>query len=143
MDRPGFRQAKPSEVFRDHFLTCFISDHVVCNCATRSGSTTSAGRPTTRTRDSMWPGAPEQLHEVLTRQRPRCRGQQDDLRERDALVPLGSVQPHHQGTGDSGRLRRAAEGHDVSVQALSKKGKTGANFVDFAASAKELTGNTD
>jgi hypothetical protein len=42
-----------------------------------------------------------------------------------------------------GALRKAAEGHDVSIQALSKKEKTGANFADFAASAKELTGNKD
>ncbi|HEX3548489.1 MAG TPA: amidohydrolase, partial [Mycobacterium sp.] len=42
-----------------------------------------------------------------------------------------------------GALRKAAEGHDVSIQALSHREKTGATFADFAANAKELTGNTD
>ena len=42
-----------------------------------------------------------------------------------------------------GALRKAAEGHDVSIQALSHREKTGASFADFAASAKELTGNKD
>ena len=42
-----------------------------------------------------------------------------------------------------GALRKAAEGHDVSIQALSHREKTGATFADFAASAKELTGNKD
>ncbi|MCV7222753.1 amidohydrolase, partial [Mycolicibacterium elephantis] len=42
-----------------------------------------------------------------------------------------------------GALRKAAEGHDVSIKALSKKEKTGASFTDFAASAKQVTGNTD
>ena len=38
-----------------------------------------------------------------------------------------------------GALRKAAEGHDVSIQALSKHEHGGANFADFAANAKELT----
>ncbi|MGE2692401.1 amidohydrolase family protein, partial [Mycolicibacterium pulveris] len=42
-----------------------------------------------------------------------------------------------------GALRKAAEGHDVSIKALSKKEKTGASFSDFAASAKQVSGNTD
>ncbi|MCV7177874.1 amidohydrolase, partial [Mycolicibacterium sphagni] len=42
-----------------------------------------------------------------------------------------------------GALRKSAEGHDVSIQALSKKETTGANFADFAANAKALTGNKD
>ena len=37
----------------------------------------------------------------------------------------------------------AAEGHDVSIQALSKHEHGGASFADFAANAKELTGNKD
>jgi hypothetical protein len=42
-----------------------------------------------------------------------------------------------------GALRKAAEGHDVSIQALSKHEHGGASFADFAANAKELTGNKD
>jgi hypothetical protein len=44
-----------------------------------------------------------------------------------------------------GALRKAAEGHDVSIQALShhKDARAGSSFADFAANAKELTGNRD
>ena len=42
-----------------------------------------------------------------------------------------------------GALRKAAGDHDVSIQALSKKEKSSFNFAEFAAYAKELTGNTD
>ena len=48
-----------------------------------------------------------------------------------------------QGTGHRRRAAQAAEGHDVSIHALSNKEATGANFADFAAAAKELTGNKD
>ncbi|MGV0686152.1 amidohydrolase, partial [Mycolicibacterium thermoresistibile] len=42
-----------------------------------------------------------------------------------------------------GALRKAAEGHDVSIRALSKKDKTGASFADFQANAKAVTGVKD
>ena len=44
-----------------------------------------------------------------------------------------------------GALRKAAEGHDVSIQALShaQGHQAGSSFADFAANAKELTGNKD
>ena len=42
-----------------------------------------------------------------------------------------------------GALRKAAEGHDVSIQALSKHEHGGGDLAAFAASAKELTGNKD
>ncbi|HTM79122.1 MAG TPA: hypothetical protein VL133_16030 [Devosia sp.] len=39
-----------------------------------------------------------------------------------------------------GALRKAAEGHDVSIRALSKKEKTGTTFADFQANAKAVGG---
>ncbi len=44
-----------------------------------------------------------------------------------------------------GALRKAAEGHDVSIQALSHHNSTraGSSVADFAANAKALTGNKD
>ncbi len=46
-----FGKQKPSEVFRDHFLTCFIADPVGVKLREHDRSwTTSAGKPTTRTR---------------------------------------------------------------------------------------------
>jgi len=42
-------------------------------------------------------------------------------------------------------LRKAAEGHDVSIRSSShhKETRAGSSFADFAANAKELTGNKD
>jgi len=92
----------------------------------------------------MWPGAPEQLHEVLTENSVP----DDDVNKmtfENAMRwyhwdPFTHI-PKEQAT--VGALRKAAEGHDVSIQALSHREKTGATFADFAANAKELTGNTD
>ena len=44
-----------------------------------------------------------------------------------------------------GALRKAAEGHDVSIRSSShhKDTRAGSSFAEFAASAKELTGNQD
>jgi hypothetical protein len=92
----------------------------------------------------MWPGAPEQLHEVLEKN-----SVPDD--EVNKMTFQNAMRWYHfdpfthisREQATVGALRKAAEGHDVSIQARSKKEKTGANFADFAANAKELTGNTD
>ena len=142
-----FGKQKPSEVFRDHFLTRFISHHVGVALRNEVGIDNICWEADYPHSDLMWPGAPEQLDEVLAKNNvPDERDQQDDLRERDALGSLGPVSTHipkEQAT--VGALRKAAEGHDVSIQALSKHiaEHGGANFADFAASAKELTGNKD
>ena len=136
-----FGKQKPSEVFRDHFLTCFISDHVGVQLRNEIGIDNICWEADYPHSDSMWPGAPEQLRRgAQGAQRHRRRDQQDDLRERHALVPLRPV--HRTSRKDQatvGALRKAAEGHDVSIQALSKHEHGGANFADFAANAKELT----
>ena len=61
-----FGKQKPSEVFRDHFLTCFISDHVGVQLRNEIGIDNICWEADYPHSDSMWPGAPEQLHEVLT-----------------------------------------------------------------------------
>ncbi|PQP48610.1 amidohydrolase family protein, partial [Mycolicibacterium austroafricanum] len=95
--------------------------------------------------DSMWPGAPEQLDEVL-----KVNDVPDD--EIDKMTYQNAMRWYHwdpfthipKEQATVGALRKAAEGHDVSIQALSHhKEKTGATFADFAARAKEITGNTD
>ena len=55
----------PSEVFREHFLTCFISDHVGVKLRNDIGIDNICWEADYPHSDSMWPGAPEQLHEVL------------------------------------------------------------------------------
>jgi hypothetical protein len=94
--------------------------------------------------DSMWPGAPEQLHEVLTEHNVP----DDEVNKMtfENAMRWYRWDPFTHITKEQatvGALRKAAEGHDVSIQALSKHEHGGASFADFAANAKELTGNKD
>jgi predicted TIM-barrel fold metal-dependent hydrolase len=134
----------PSEVFREHFLTCFIADPVGVTTRHSIGVDNICWEADYPHSDSMWPGAPEQLDEVL-----KGNDVADD--EIDKMTYQNAMRWYHfdpfshiaKEQATVGALRRAAEGHDVSIQALSHKEKTGATFADFAANAKTLTGNKD
>jgi len=134
----------PSEVFREHFLTCFISDHVGVKLRNEVGIDNIAWEADYPHSDSMWPGAPEQLHDVLTEHNVP----DDDINKMtyENAMRWYSFDPFSHITREQatvGALRKAAEGHDVSIRALSQHKKAGTSFADFAASAKELTGAQD
>ena len=60
-----FGDQLPSDVFREHFLTCFIADPVgVAAAPRRSASTTSRWECDYPHSDSSWPDAPEELAAV-------------------------------------------------------------------------------
>jgi hypothetical protein len=93
----------------------------------------------------MWPGAPEELWDVLAENNVP----DDDINKMThenamrwySFDPFGHIS-REQAT--VGALRKAAEGHDVSIRALSHhKDRSGSSFADFAANAKALTGNKD
>jgi predicted TIM-barrel fold metal-dependent hydrolase len=134
----------PSEVFREHFLTCFISDHVGVKLRNEVGIDNIAWEADYPHSDSMWPGAPEQLHDVLTENNVP----DDEVNKMTYQNAMRwySFDPFSHITREQatvGALRKAAEGHDVSIRALSQHKKAGTSFADFAASAKELTGAQD
>jgi Amidohydrolase len=96
--------------------------------------------------DSMWPGAPEELWEVLSVNNVP----DDEIKKMSYQNAMRwySFDPFSHITeaqATVGALRKAAEGHDVSIRALShhKDARSGSSFADFAATAKELTGNKD
>jgi predicted TIM-barrel fold metal-dependent hydrolase len=136
----------PSEVFREHFLTCFISDKVGVKLRNMIGIDNIAWEADYPHSDSMWPGAPEELWDVLS-----LNNVPDD--EINKMTYENSMRwysfdpfthiPKDQAT--VGALRKAAEGHDVSIQALShhKDTRSGSSMADFTANAKALTGNKD
>ncbi|MGA7054546.1 MAG: amidohydrolase family protein [Mycobacterium sp.] len=136
----------PSEVFREHFLTCFISDKVGVKLRNMIGIDNIAWEADYPHSDSMWPGAPEELWDVLS-----LNNVPDD--EINKMTYENSMRwysfdpfthiPKDQAT--VGALRKAAEGHDVSIQALShhKDARAGSSIADFTANAKALTGNKD
>jgi predicted TIM-barrel fold metal-dependent hydrolase len=134
----------PSEVFREHFLTCFISDPVGVTLRNMIGVDNICWEADYPHSDSMWPGAPEELWEVLSENNVP----DDEINKmtHENAMRWYSFDPFtHIGREQAtvGALRKAAEGHDVSIKALSHREKTGATFAQFAADAKELTGNVD
>ena len=88
----------PSEVFRQHFLTCFISDPVGVAMRDRIGVDNIAWEADYPHSDSMWPEAPEELAQVFAdNRRPRRPIGQDDPRERHAVVLLRPLRPRARG----------------------------------------------
>ncbi|MBI5737620.1 MAG: amidohydrolase, partial [Mycolicibacterium neoaurum] len=95
--------------------------------------------------DSMWPGAPEELHAVFdTYDVPD--DEINKITHENAMrlyhfEPFKHI-PREQAT--VGALRKQAEGHDVSIQALSHHDKRGGSSVaDFTANARAVTGVKD
>ncbi|ABW16428.1 amidohydrolase 2 [Parafrankia sp. EAN1pec] len=132
----------PSEVFREHFLTCFISDPLGVELRHRIGIDNIAWECDYPHSDSMWPGAPEELGEVMNRlavPEPEI----NKMTYENALRwysfdPFAHVPREH---ATVGALRAQAAGHDVSIRALShrtyERGEKLAAYQAMAASAPE------
>src|SRR5215471_14638310 len=101
----------PSEVFREHFLTCFISDPMGVRLRHDIGIDNICWECDYPHSDSMWPGAPRgAVGGPAARGRTRRRHQQGDPRERDALVPFRPVRPHPPRPGHGERAPQAGRG---------------------------------
>jgi predicted TIM-barrel fold metal-dependent hydrolase len=109
----------PSEVFREHFLTCFIADPVGVKLRHEIGIDNIAWESDYPHSDSSWPMAAEELEEFLEGVpddeinkitfENACRWYSFDpfaLRERE-MATVAS-------------LRAEAEGHDVSIRSLDR-----------------------
>jgi predicted TIM-barrel fold metal-dependent hydrolase len=115
----------PSDVFREHFLTCFISDPVGVELRHQIGIDNICWEADYPHSDSMWPEAPEELQGVFG-----VNGVSDaDIRKIThenamrwySFDPFGHV-PKEEAT--VGALRRAAAGHDVSIMSRSTRVRT-------------------
>jgi len=113
----------PSEVFREHFLTCFISDATGVALRHDIGIDNISWECDYPHSDSMWPSAPEQLTKVFA-----DHGVSDDevrkMTYENAMRwyqfdPFAYV-PRADAT--VGALRRSVAGHDVSVRPRSRRG---------------------
>ncbi|MEE3849579.1 amidohydrolase family protein [Gordonia sp. LSe1-13] len=111
----------PSEVFREHFLTCFISDPLGVKLRHKIGIDNISWEMDYPHSDSMWPGAPEELGGVFDDEQVP-----DD--EIDKMTHLNAMDwfsfepfkhvPREKAT--VGALRAASADHDVTIRALSK-----------------------
>ncbi|HZQ85359.1 MAG TPA: amidohydrolase family protein [Acidimicrobiales bacterium] len=115
----------PSEVFRDHFLTCFISDPVGVAMREDIGIDNIAWEADYPHSDSMWPSAPEELGAVFDKYNVP-QEHVDKITHENAMRwysfdPFAHV-PKAQAT--VGALRARAAGHDVSVMARGTRVRT-------------------
>ncbi|WP_216907755.1 amidohydrolase family protein [Nocardia noduli] len=139
-----FGGKKPSEVFRDHFLTCFISDPVGVRLRHEIGIDNISWEMDYPHSDSMWPDAPEILHALLEREQVPDEDI-DKMTHRNAMRwysfdPFKHV-PREKAT--VGALRAAAGDHDVSIQARSHKHTAAADkLAAFSAQIKAATAHT-
>ena len=110
----------PSEVFREHFLTCFITDSVGLGLRNEIGIDNIAWECDYPHSDSLWPYAPEKLHADFVKHSVP----DDDINKityQNAMRwyqfdPFAHV-PREQATVAA--LRRSVAGHDISVQPRS------------------------
>jgi hypothetical protein len=109
-------------VFREHFLTCFISDPLGVKLRHEIGIDNICWEADYPHSDSMWPGAPEELSAVMERESVP----DDEIRKIThenamrwySFDPFAHI-PREQAT--VGALRQAAGDHDVSVKSRSHR----------------------
>ena len=112
----------PSEVFRDHFLTCFISDPVGVRLRDEIGIDNICWECDYPHSDSMWPDAPEVLWEVL--QRYSVPDSDINKMTHENAMRWYQFDPFKHVPRDRatvGALRASVPGHDVSVQSRSHR----------------------
>jgi len=135
----NFGDKLPSEVFREHFLTCFIDDPVGIKLRHDIGIDNIAWECDYPHSDSSWPSAPEELATVAA-------DVPDD--ELDKITHLNAMRwysydpfahiPKEQATVAA--LRAKAAGHDVEIRPFDK-GRFARNQsgVDLATIARQAT----
>lgn len=139
-----FGGKKPSEVFRDHFLTCFISDPVGVRLRHEIGVDNISWEMDYPHSDSMWPDAPEVLFDLLEQEQVP-----DD--EIDKITHLNAMRwysfdpfahiPREQAT--VGALRAASADHDVSIRSRSHRTTAAEDkLAAFQAQIKAATAHT-
>lgn len=126
----------PSEVFREHFLTCFISDPIGIKLRHDIGLDNIAWECDYPHSDSPWPHAPEELS-TMAADVP-----DDELNKitYQNAMRWYSFDPFVGGrtreTSTVGALRAEAAGHDVSIKARGKgRSPSGTTLADLAANA--------
>jgi hypothetical protein len=107
----------PSEVFREHFLTCFISDPVGLRLRDLIGLDNIAWECDYPHSDSSWPDAPEELAEMAADVPP---AELDKITYQNAMRWYSfdpfAFRPQERCT--VGALRAEVSGHDVSIRSL-------------------------
>jgi predicted TIM-barrel fold metal-dependent hydrolase len=114
-----FGKKLPSEVFREHFLTCFIADPVGINMRETIGLDNIAWECDYPHSDSAWPEAPEELAAAASDVPP------EELAKitHENACRWYSFDPFSHRVKERctvGALREEAAGHDVSIRSMDK-----------------------
>jgi predicted TIM-barrel fold metal-dependent hydrolase len=114
-----FGRKMPSEVFREHFLTCFIADPVGVQLRHLIGIDNIAWECDYPHSDSAWPNAPEELMSV-SGDVPAA--ELNKITYENAMKWYSFDPFVHRSKAQStvGALRAEAAGHDVSIRSLDK-----------------------
>jgi predicted TIM-barrel fold metal-dependent hydrolase len=115
----------PSEVFREHFLTCFISDPIGVEMREHIGVDNMCWEADYPHSDSMWPTAPEELHAVFAAN--SVTDAEIAKMSHENAMRWYSFDPFtHLSKADAtvGALRKQAAGHDVAITSLSTRVRT-------------------
>jgi hypothetical protein len=128
----------PSEVFRQHFLTCFIADPVGVKLRHDIGLDNIAWECDYPHSDSSWPYAPEELAAVMA-------GVPDDevnkITYENAMLWYRFDPFAHRAKEAStvAALRAEAAGHDVSVRAYDQGRYQRQKGIDLGKLAEQAT----
>ncbi len=119
-----FGDRMPSDVFREHFLTCFISDNVGVHLRHEIGVDNMSWECDYPHSDSAWPDAPEKLAEVMNdagvADSEVAKMTHENAMRWYSFDPFDHL-PRDLAT--VGALRALAVGHDISVKAMSDREK--------------------
>jgi predicted TIM-barrel fold metal-dependent hydrolase len=133
-----FGDQMPSDVFREHFLTCFIADPVGVQLRNLIGTDNIAWECDYPHSDSSWPDAPEELAAVMA-------GVSDEdvnkITFENACRWFAFDPFAHRAKDQStvGALRAQAAGHDVSIKAFDTGRYQREKGIDLGKLAKQAT----
>jgi len=133
-----FGDRMPSDVFREHFLTCFIADPIGVKLRHDIGMDNIAWEADYPHSDSSWPNAPEELAAVMA-------GVPDDEVNKisyENACRWYDFDPFAHRTKEQstvGALRAEAAGHDVSEKAYDQGRYQRRKGIDIGELAKRAT----
>ena len=133
-----FGDKLPSEVFRQHFLTCFISDPIGLQLRHQIGMDNIAWECDYPHSDSSWPNAPEELAQVAA-DIPDDELEKITWRNASRWFTFDPFVHRTREQSTVASLRAESQGHDVSIQSFDtgrvvRAGK-GADLATIAAQA--------
>lgn len=115
----NFGDLLPSDVFRRHFLTCFISDPVGIRLRDMIGIDNIAWECDYPHSDSSWPHAPEELA-VVAKDVPDAELNKISFENACRWYNYDPFKFRSREASTVGALRAEAVGHDVSIRSMDK-----------------------